>query len=407
LPRCAQRNAATVLPVGIVALCPREARGRALGEEFKVHLHILRSPIGAAIFAVVLTLVVVKGWGLASAALEPETRLISACVSNQTGEVRIPAEGAACRRGETPLVWNQTGPQGVEGPKGDKGDTGDTGPQGPQGIPGPAGPMGPAGSIVGGSTIAGMTCADEFRIKAAVPAFKVRSECGTAAACIDGADNDGDGKTDYPLDGGCGSYDDTSEVDATECNDLVDNDGDGTIDLLDGGCSSSTDRSEYRTNECDNGLDDDGDALIDFPDDLGCMSLLDTAEFGGLCVDDTRENADDTAFIEVALREPLVGVICPGDSDFMSVNVPPPLDYPNPAIIVEFDFDPADGQLVLEVWSYGCSWVIFCGAFVQTTISAPTGPGGVIVDLPSSGLRNITVRGATASDSGGYTLEFR
>jgi hypothetical protein len=105
--------------------------------------------------------------------------------------------------------------------------------------------MGPAGSIVGGSTIAGMTCADEFRIKAAVAAFKVRSECGTAAACIDGADNDGDGKTDYPLDGGCGSYDDTSEVDATECNDLVDNDGDGTIDLLDGGCSSSTDRSEY------------------------------------------------------------------------------------------------------------------------------------------------------------------
>jgi hypothetical protein len=57
------------------------------------------------------------------------------------------AQGGACGNNESPLNWNQQGPQGVQGPagpqgaKGDKGDTGSqgpTGPQGPQGQPGPS-----------------------------------------------------------------------------------------------------------------------------------------------------------------------------------------------------------------------------------------------------------------------------
>lgn len=55
-----------------------------------------------------------------------------------------------CSRNETPLSWNQTGPQGDTGPQGPTGATGAQGPtgsRGPIGETGPAGPAGPAGSV--------------------------------------------------------------------------------------------------------------------------------------------------------------------------------------------------------------------------------------------------------------------
>jgi hypothetical protein len=57
-----------------------------------------------------------------------------------SGQLRVidPAT-ERCRRGETPISWNQTGPQGT------KGDKGDPGPPGPAGRPGPIGPRGPQG----------------------------------------------------------------------------------------------------------------------------------------------------------------------------------------------------------------------------------------------------------------------
>ncbi len=54
----------------------------------------------------------------------------------------------ACKNGDTPVSWNEDGPQGLQGPAGLQGEQG---PQGEQGIPGPvgadgaAGPMGPQG----------------------------------------------------------------------------------------------------------------------------------------------------------------------------------------------------------------------------------------------------------------------
>jgi hypothetical protein len=51
------------------------------------------------------------------------------------------------------------------------------------------------------------------------------------AACGDGADNDGDGRTDYPADLGCTSPADADETDLPACLDLRDNDGDGKIVL--------------------------------------------------------------------------------------------------------------------------------------------------------------------------------
>jgi len=63
------------------------------------------------------------------------------------------------------------------------------------------------------------------------------------APCSDGADNDGDGKIDFPNDLGCTSATDTTEKAA--CSDGADNDGDGKIDFPnDPNCSSTADLAE-------------------------------------------------------------------------------------------------------------------------------------------------------------------
>ncbi|MGE5182730.1 MAG: hypothetical protein ACM31C_11735 [Acidobacteriota bacterium] len=69
-----------------------------------------------------------------------------------------------------------------------------------------------------------------------------------AAACSDGADNDNDGKKDYPLDPGCESPDDDNEADP------------GTAP------------------KCANGTDDDSDGKTDYANDLSCWAASGTAE---------------------------------------------------------------------------------------------------------------------------------
>ena len=63
---------------------------------------------------------------------------IDACVANEGGAVRIVKAGATCRRNETAMSWNTTGPAG---------------PAGAQGPAGPQGPPGASGGGGGGSTI--------------------------------------------------------------------------------------------------------------------------------------------------------------------------------------------------------------------------------------------------------------
>ena len=85
--------------------------------------------------------------GFASAA---ETGLISACVNNSSGDIKIVAGTGPCKTNEMLLTWNQTGPQGptgatgATGPQGFKGDPGATG---AAGMTGPAGLAGPAGVL--------------------------------------------------------------------------------------------------------------------------------------------------------------------------------------------------------------------------------------------------------------------
>ena len=102
------------------------------------------------------------------------------------------------------------------------------------------------------------------------------------AACSNSADDDGDGKIDYPTDPGCSSYTDDNEYNLViaACSNSADDDGDGKIDYpTDFGCASSTDTTEYGSlYKCDNNLDDDSDTLIDFPDDPGCLAVNDNDE---------------------------------------------------------------------------------------------------------------------------------
>ena len=85
---------------------------------------------------------------LALAPISADAQQIFACVNNNSGAVRIVAQGVACRTPESLVTWNVVGPQGPPGPAGPAGALGPPGPQGPAGPAGalgPTGPQGPAG----------------------------------------------------------------------------------------------------------------------------------------------------------------------------------------------------------------------------------------------------------------------
>ena len=356
--------------------------------------------------AVVLTLTVTQGWKFAEAQFGGDNNVIRACVTTASGAVRVLTDETKCRRGETLLSWNQRGPAGPQGIPGPQGVPGPTGPGGPAGATGPQGPQGPAGPPGPASGGDGMSCIDEFRIKVAVTAFRVRTECGQPPACIDGSDNDSDGQRDYPLDSGCESYTDTSEEPVTQCNDGVDNDGDGLADYpADPGCAGRLDASERTGAQCDNGTDDDDDGLIDYPSDPGCTDIKDILEVDQQCIDDARDDADDTEYAEIALHTLTEGVLCPGDTDRLSFT-PQPIDGPIGANIV-FQFDPAQGPLKLTVWGYGCSWEIFCGPYAIAEITSPTNDTGQLVLLPDAARRPITVTGAPGPEGASYRIEIK
>lgn len=110
----------------------------------------------------------------------------------------------ACKKGDIAVEWNQVGPMGPQGAQGEAGPVGPKGPKGdtgPMGVQGPQGPAGPAGSI---------SCDLEYRIKNALPLFKLSAECTDDADYDDltdaeelilgtdpnNPDTDGDGLTD-------------------------------------------------------------------------------------------------------------------------------------------------------------------------------------------------------------------
>jgi hypothetical protein len=88
--------------------------------------------------------------GVAFATIPDSNGVIHGCYK-PNGDLSVIDTGDSCKQRETPLNWNQTGPQGAQGVQGEKGEKGDKGEPGAQGLPGNdgqpggPGPQGPAG----------------------------------------------------------------------------------------------------------------------------------------------------------------------------------------------------------------------------------------------------------------------
>jgi hypothetical protein len=100
------------------------------GGEGKVRLRSLGTWLGG---------LVVVGLILATAGAvtaQSTSQVITGCVQNKTGLLKIITSGTCNPQTETDLSWNQVGLPGPQGPQGEQG------PQGPQGPPGPSGVSG-------------------------------------------------------------------------------------------------------------------------------------------------------------------------------------------------------------------------------------------------------------------------
>ena len=102
--------------------------------------------------------------------------------------------------------------------------------------------------------------------------------CGVVADCLDGVDNDGDGRVDFGEDFGCDSPYDPSErttPGVIACDDGVDNEAtpDGLIDFpADPGCAHPLQMTE--SPGCQDGRDNDGDGGIDFDGGLSALGYV-------------------------------------------------------------------------------------------------------------------------------------
>jgi hypothetical protein len=105
---------------------------------------------------VVPTLLVASGIAYATGAVSAVVGsggTINACYKTDHGQLRVNngTPGEACKKDETPIIWNisgvtgPTGPQGPVGATGAQGPTGATGPTGASGATGATGATGPAG----------------------------------------------------------------------------------------------------------------------------------------------------------------------------------------------------------------------------------------------------------------------
>jgi hypothetical protein len=69
---------------------------------------------------------------------------LRACATEE-GAIRLLKAGKKCKKGQTAVAWNQTGPAGAKGPTGATGATGATGTAGAAGAKGSEGPKGASG----------------------------------------------------------------------------------------------------------------------------------------------------------------------------------------------------------------------------------------------------------------------
>lgn len=111
-------------------------------------------------------------------------------------------------------------------------------------------------------------------------------------SCVNDLDDDTDGLTDE-LDSDCAEGSGADErpgpptaapasTGITACSDGLDNDGDGTTDWpQDGGCRSAAAGTEQPATACSDGLDNDGDGATDWPEETDCYGPNDSVETRG------------------------------------------------------------------------------------------------------------------------------
>ena len=107
---------------------------------------------------------------------------------------------------------------------------------------------------------------------------------------------------DYPVDKGCSSKKDKSELNPNvECDDGIDNDGDTRRDYpYDSGCIGPIDISERQSSyECDDGIDNDGDGKIDYPNDNGCSGNFPADDNEQYCGDGACEIGENSVYCPV------------------------------------------------------------------------------------------------------------
>jgi type II secretory pathway pseudopilin PulG len=164
------------------------------------------------------------------------------------------------------------------------------------------------------------------------PGYRVEGD--PPKLCIDGIDNDGDTRKDYPADPGCTSAADNDETNP-QCNDEFDNDGDGRNNAAgslypgmptDPGCIDLNDNSEINP-QCNDDIDNDGDGRNNAPASLypsgmgvdqGCTDLSDDDETNPRC-DDNLDNDGDGKKDYPADR----GCDSKGDDDEFNLPLPP------------------------------------------------------------------------------------
>ncbi len=114
------------------------------------------------------------------------------------------------------------------------------------------------------------------------------------AQCLNGDDDDADGRADYPLDPGCEAPEDRDETDpeiAPACADDEDNDGDGLVDYpIDRGCLAAADDDEVDV--CGQGV-----RVLEIPSDaefvLGDTAQQGASNFFGRC---GGQNANEVVY---------------------------------------------------------------------------------------------------------------
>lgn len=270
-----------------------------------------RLPLGIGLIAILA----LSGGAVWAAIPDSDSGVINGCYHKSLGILRvIDAEaGNRCTRWETPIRWNENGPQGEQGiqglqgepgsagadgaagPVGPVGPAGAAGPQGPQGEPGlqgedgdagadgadgapgaagPAGPAGPTGPA--GESFIGSACATSFGVHGTV-SMSVDTAGEIRLTCVFGTPDDADadgytvaggdcddtrswinpGVTEHPTDGVDNDCD--GQIDGTFV--VADADTDGSPDWLD--CDDANDAVFPGAWEITDGLDNDCDEAVD------------------------------------------------------------------------------------------------------------------------------------------------